>query len=229
MTASLIAWDPVAQKEVWSVPHVTGFNGGTLATAGGLVFQGSSDGRFVAYRATDGEKLWESPASTGVIAGPVTYEVDGEQYVAVTAGWGASFAWSGGQLALAAGVRGGGRVLTFKLGATGVVPTGKPPLGPVPPPTFQVESTEAERAEGKELFHFYCSVCHGPMAVAGGSIPDLRHLPESKHALFEDIVLGGLLQRGGMPAFPDQLDSDQVRIVQAWVLEQARLASRPTD
>ena len=94
---------------------------------------------------------------------------------------------------------------------------------------FQVESTEAERAEGKELFHFYCSVCHGPMAVAGGSIPDLRHLPESKHALFEYIVLGGLLQRGGMPAFPDQLDSEQVRFVQAWILEQARLASRPTD
>ena len=229
MTASLIAWDPVAQKEVWSVPHVTGFNGGTLATAGGLVFQGSSDGRFVAYRATDGEKLWESPASTGVIAGPITYEVDGEQYVAVTAGWGASFAWSGGPLALAAGVRGGGRVLTFKLGATGVVPTGKAPLGPVPKPTFQVESTEAERAQGKELFHFYCSVCHGPMAVAGGSVPDLRHLPEAKHALFDDIVRGGLLQQGGMPAFPDQLDPDETRSIQAWILEQALLASATED
>jgi len=225
MTASLIAWDPVGQKEVWSVPHVTGFNGGTLATAGGLVFQGSADGRFVAYRSTNGEKLWESPASTGVIAGPVTYEVDGEQYVTVTAGWGASFAWSGGPLALAAGVRGGGRVLTFKLGAKGSVPTGKPPLGPVPRPTFQLASTDAERAEGKKLFHFYCSVCHGPMAVAGGSVPDLRHLPESKHAIFDDIVRGGLLKHGGMPAFPDQLDAAETRSIQAWILEQARLAS----
>ena len=222
MTAALIAWDPVAQRQVWSVPHVTGFNGGTLATAGGLVFQGSADGRFVAYRATNGEKLWESPASTGVIAGPITYAVDGEQYVAVTAGWGASFSWSGGELALAAGVRGGGRVLSFKLGADGVVPTGKPPLGPVPKPTFALESTEAERAQGMELFHFYCSVCHGPMAVAGGSVPDLRHLPEAKHAIFDEIVRGGLFKTHGMPAFPDQLDALELHAIQAWILSRAR-------
>jgi len=222
MSESLIAWDPVAQREVWSVPHVTGFNGGTLATAGGLVFQGSADGRFVAYRATDGEKLWESPASTGVVAGPITYEVDGEQYVAVTAGWGASFAWSAGELALAAKVRGGGRVLAFKRGADGVVPTGNEPLGPVPMPTFALESSADERQHGMQLFHFYCSVCHGPMAVAGGSVPDLRHLPKEKHVLFDDIVRGGLFQTNGMPAFADLLSDDELHAIQAWILGRAR-------
>ncbi|MBW2270138.1 MAG: PQQ-dependent dehydrogenase, methanol/ethanol family [Deltaproteobacteria bacterium] len=222
MSAALVAWDPVAQREVWSVDHVTGFNGGTLSTAGGLVFQGSSDGRFVAYRATDGEKLWESPTGTGVMAGPVTYTVAGEQYVAVAAGWGASFAMNGGQLALAAGVRGGGRVLTFKLGGRAQVPPGKAPLGPVPEPTYALESTEEEREQGMALYHFYCSVCHGPQAVAGGSVPDLRHLTEENHALFDAIVRGGLRQVQGMPAFADLLSTADIHAIQAWILGRAR-------
>ncbi|MAG34564.1 MAG: PQQ-dependent dehydrogenase, methanol/ethanol family [Deltaproteobacteria bacterium] len=222
MSAALIAWDPVAQREVWSVDHVAAFNGGTLATAGGLIFQGSADGRFVAYRATDGEKLWESPAGTGIMAGPVTYRVDGEQYIAVAAGWGASFAMSGARLALAAGVRSGGRVLTFKLGGKAVVPPGREPLGPVPEPTYALESTAEERALGMARFHFYCSVCHGPQAVAGGSVPDLRHLSAEKHTHFDAIVRGGLRQVHGMPAFSDLLTDDDVHAIQAWILERAR-------
>jgi PQQ-dependent dehydrogenase (methanol/ethanol family) len=221
MTASLVAWDPVAQREAWSVEHVTGFNGGTLSTAGGLVFQGSADGRFVAYRATTGEQLWESPASTGVMAGPVTYTVDGEQYVAVAAGWGASFALSGAQLALAAGVRGGGRVLAFKLGGDGEVPQGKAPLGPVPEPSYVLESTPEERQTGMQLFHFYCSVCHGPQAVAGGSVPDLRHLSPESHALFDGIVRGGLREVHGMPGFADLLSDGDTHAIQAWLLQRA--------
>ncbi|MEE3332438.1 MAG: PQQ-dependent dehydrogenase, methanol/ethanol family, partial [Myxococcota bacterium] len=87
----LLAWDPVAQREVWRASYKAPWNGGALATAGNLVFQGSADGRLIAYRASDGEPLWESPAGTGVMAGPVTYSVDGVQYVAVAAGWGGSF------------------------------------------------------------------------------------------------------------------------------------------
>jgi quinohemoprotein ethanol dehydrogenase len=225
MTASLVAWDPVAQREAWSVDHVTGFNGGTLSTAGDLVFQGSADGRFVAYRAKDGKKLWESPAGTGVMAGPVTYSIDGEQYVAVAAGWGASFAWSGGELALAAHVRGGGRVLAFKLGGTAEVPPGKAPLGSVPRPTFALESTEEEREQGMALFHSLCSICHGPMVVAGGSVPDLRHLPAEKHAIFDQIVRDGVLAVHGMPGFADLIDEKQLRSIQAYILERARVSA----
>ncbi|MEO6725034.1 MAG: PQQ-dependent dehydrogenase, methanol/ethanol family, partial [Blastocatellia bacterium] len=87
-TGHLLAWDPVAQKERWRVPYVVMWNGGTLTTAGNLVFQGTADGRFVAYSADKGAKLWEVNVGTGIIASPVTYELDGVQYVSIMAGWG---------------------------------------------------------------------------------------------------------------------------------------------
>jgi PQQ-dependent dehydrogenase (methanol/ethanol family) len=224
--AFLLAWDPVDQREVWRVPHITAFNGGTLSTGDNLLFEGSADGRFVAYRASDGTKLWESPVGTGVMAGPITYEINGEQYVAVAAGWGASFATSGGEAALKAGVRGGARVLAWKLDGSAPLPPGREPLGPVPPPTFVLESTPAERRRGMTLYQEQCSGCHGPGAVGGGSgIPDLRYMAESTHAVFPEIVLRGLREAGGMPRFDDLLSEEQVRLVQAFLLEQARLAS----
>ena len=88
MFGRLIAWDPVKQKEAWRQEHVSPWNGGTLTTAGNLVFQGTADGRFVAYNATSGEKLWEQPTGTGVVAAASTYMVDGKQYVSVAVGWG---------------------------------------------------------------------------------------------------------------------------------------------
>ncbi|WP_341648246.1 PQQ-binding-like beta-propeller repeat protein [Thauera humireducens] len=84
----LLAWDPVAQKEVWRQEYVSPWNGGTLATAGNVVFQGTADARFIAYDARDGKKLWDTATGSGVIAAPITYEVDGEQYVSVAVGWG---------------------------------------------------------------------------------------------------------------------------------------------
>ena len=224
--AFLLAWDPVAQKEVWRVPHVTAFNGGTLSTGDDLLFEGSADGRFVAYRASTGETLWESPVGTGVMAAPITYRIDGEQYVAVAAGWGASFAMSGGEAALLARVRGGARVLAWKLGGEAEIPPGRPPLGPVPEPTFSLESTAAERRLGALRYQEHCSACHGPGAVGGGSgVPDLRYANEATHALFPRILLEGLLQPAGMPRFDDFLSEAEVRSIQAFILDQARRAS----
>lgn len=64
-SGKLIAWDPVKQAPAWEVPYITIFNGGTLSTAGNLVFEGSADGRVIAYAADSGKKLWESPAASG--------------------------------------------------------------------------------------------------------------------------------------------------------------------
>ena len=222
--AFLLAWDPVAQREVWRIPHITAFNGGTLSTGENLLFEGSADGRFVAYDATTGEKLWESPVGTGVMAAPIAYEVNGEQYVAVAAGWGASFANSGGEAALKAKVRGGARVLAWKLGGKAAIPPGLAPLGPVPKPTFVFESTEEERRLGMMIYQEQCSVCHGPGAVGGGSgVPDLRHLSEANHAIFSRIVRDGLREPGGMPRFDDLLSEEQTRFVQAFILKQAEI------
>src|SRR5690606_1183416 len=84
----LVAWDPVAQREVWGIDRDWPWNGGTLATGGGLVFQGTPDGRFTAYDAADGTELWHFQQERGIMAGPISYRADGVQYVAVLAGYG---------------------------------------------------------------------------------------------------------------------------------------------
>src|SRR5205085_5327650 len=107
----LLSWDPVKQKEAWRAEYVAPWNGGTLTTAGNLVFQGTPDGRFIAYNATSGEKLWESPTGTGVVAAASTYMVDGKQYVSVAVGWGGVF----GIAARASEMHSPGTVYTFAL------------------------------------------------------------------------------------------------------------------
>ena len=83
----LIAWDPVARQEKWRITHPADWNGGVLATASDIVWQGTADGRFVAYDAAIGTKIWETNVGGGVIAPPVTYMVDGRQYITLLVGW----------------------------------------------------------------------------------------------------------------------------------------------
>jgi quinohemoprotein ethanol dehydrogenase len=97
---ALLAWDPVAQQERWRAPVGGGSGGGTLTTAGNLVFQVVNDGRLLAYTADTGEKLLE--LQTGVRGGmgpPITYMLDGRQYVALMGGQG-----GGGQTGAVGGV-----------------------------------------------------------------------------------------------------------------------------
>ncbi len=218
----LVAWDPVARKEAWHVPYESAWNGGTLTTGGNLVFQGTADGRFVAYRATDGEKLWQAPAGTGVIAAPITYEVDGEQFVTVMAGWGGAYALVFGEAAAMAGVQSVGRVLTFKLGGTAPLPPVTPPPGDPPPAPFQLEASAEEVHQGALKFHEWCAVCHGIKAIGGGAVPDLRFASRETHERFVDIVLGGIREPNGMVSFGDVLSAEEARQIQAYVL--ARVA-----
>ena len=222
ITGALVAWDPVAQREVWRVEQPTAWNGGTLATGGNLVFQGTATGRFVAYRASDGATLWEAPAGTGVMAGPVSYEVDGVQYVAVAAGWGSGFANSAGPAALAAGVRGAGRVLAYALGGRAAPPPAPPPQGPVPEPSVRSQASAAETGRGGLLYARYCLGCHGPFAIGGGSLPDLRYSSAAVHARFAEIVVGGAFADRGMPGFGDRLSAADARAIEAYVIEVGR-------
>ena len=225
VSGALLAWDPKQQREVWRVPYALPWNGGTLATGGGLVFQGTADGRVVAYDAADGRLLWESPAGTGVVAPPVTYEVDGVQYVTVMAGWGGAFALIGGEAAQAAGVRSVGRVLTYALGGAAPPPASEPfPDGP-PRPPLPVTASAAQIEEGANLFHHWCAVCHGIGAVAGGVIPDLRYANAEAHERFQSITLGGLYLNRGMPSFAGRLDPDEVESIRGYVLSLAHEAA----
>jgi len=213
------AWDPIQQKEVWRVQHAGSWNGGMLATRGNLVFQGNSSGRFVAYRADTGEEMWSAPAQTGVIAPPVTYTVDGEQYITVVAGWGGAFALAAGGAAEKLKLKNRGRILTYKLGGDLELPPVEPDLAiPEPPP---LEGTAEQIAHGKAVYHQYCGVCHGPGAKGGGVLPDLRHMPSGKHLVFEDIVLGGILKDRGMVSFSDVMNQQDVADIQRYVIQEA--------
>ncbi|MGQ0622385.1 MAG: PQQ-dependent dehydrogenase, methanol/ethanol family [Panacagrimonas sp.] len=220
LKGSLLAWDPVAQKKVWSQEHALMWNGGTLVTAGNLVFQGTADGRVVAYSADKGEKLWESPANSGVMAGPMSYEVDGEQYVSVMAGWGGIFPLFGGAIANYAKVRPEARVLSYKLGGVATLPP--PKNDPVPLPEPQELKADAKTlAHGAALYIADCAPCHGLNVVGGGLIPDLRYLTPDKHAIFAGIVAGAKSDRG-MPSFAGRLSNEDVEAVRQYVIKRSQ-------
>jgi quinohemoprotein ethanol dehydrogenase len=219
MTGLLLAWDPVKQHEVWRVPLPQVESGGVLATAGNLIFQGRSDGVFCVYRATDGKKLWQFDAGTGIMAPPVTYLLNGVQYVTLMVGWGG-----------AAGINnipgsgyvkpGYGRVLTLALGAHATLQV--PPFGHQGPPSpaIHMNATPAMIREGDVLFARHCFYCHGVAVISSSGVPDLRYATAATHQQFQSIVLGGR-QQLGMPSFQDALKPEQVRAIEAYILSRA--------
>ena len=221
-TGGLVAWDPVAQKARWTVPYKGPWNGGTLATAGNLVFQGSAAGEFAAYSADAGKKLWSFPAQTGIVAAPMTYAIDGEQYVAILVGWGGVYDLAAGTLANKSGsVQNVSRLLVFKLGAKGQLPPPKPAAARVLDPPA-LKGTPEQVARGGDLYARYCSVCHGDAAVAGGLVPDLRYSgaigsPDAMNS----VVLEGALKHNGMVSFASALKQPDVEAIRHYVIKRA--------
>ena len=220
----LVAWDPVAQAARWTVDHPVLMGGGVLATAGNLVFQGRSDGMFAAYRATDGARLWEFDAGTGIMAPPVTYLVGDRQYLTLMVGW-------GGDIGLVnppgfgPAKPGFARVLTFALDGKAVLNAPAFVRASASPTERFTTASSATIREGSVLFERYCIFCHGVAAVAG-ALPDLRFATAATHARFESIVLRGERRALGMPAFDDVLSPVQVRAIQAFVLSRAAETAR---
>ena len=221
-TGRLVAWNPLTQSAAWSVPYVGPWNGGTLATAGNLVFQGAANGTFNAYSADAGRKLWSSPTQTGVIAPPVTYAVHGEQYVAILAGWGGVWDVATGVLADKSGsTRNISRLLVYKVGGRAVLPPLPPSnKGPLDPPPLT--GTAAQVAEGAVHYGRFCTVCHGDAAVAGGVNPDLRHsgaLNDPK--VWQAIIHDGALQDQGMVAWKSVLSPAEIETIRHYVIKRA--------
>jgi alcohol dehydrogenase (cytochrome c)/quinohemoprotein ethanol dehydrogenase len=221
MTGALVAFDPVAGKVRWSVPHATPTNGGTLATAGNLVFQGTSLGEFRAYSADTGKQLWSFATQSGVLAAPITYRIDGEQYVAVMVGWGGLWDVVAGKLATTRITPNISRLMVFKLGAKGTLP----PLPPAskrvldPPP---LSGTPQQLALGEKLYTNSCSVCHGNAAVAGVLNPDVRHsVALGNPKLWQEIVHDGLLKQNGMVGWKGQFNPDQIEAMRLYVIRRA--------
>ncbi len=219
---SLIAWDPVAGKARWTIDYQGPSNGGTLATAGNLVFQGTAGGEFRAYTADTGKQLWSFPAQTGIIAAPMTYSVKGVQYVAILVGWGGVWDIAPGVLATKSGsVRNISRLLVFKLGGSAKLPAAPAEAKRVlDPPPFLGKPEQV--AAGSAIYGNSCGVCHGDAAVAGGLNPDLRHSSAlSNSKLWQQIVHDGLLREQGMVAWKDNFSPDQIESIRQYVIKRA--------
>jgi alcohol dehydrogenase (cytochrome c)/quinohemoprotein ethanol dehydrogenase len=212
----LRAWDPVTQKEAWSVEQPGPWNGGILSTGGGLVFQGNSMGLVAAFDAKSGKQLWSNPAQTGVIAAPMTYTVNGEQYIAVVAGWGGVWALTGGEAAHKGSINvNRSRVLAFKLGGKVTLPEVQ--LASDVKPIARV-GTDADVSAGFPLFTNMCSGCHGDAAVGGGITPDLRWSPLAKDAAaWKSVVIDGVRKDNGMVSFAQFIDAKAAEQIRAYV------------
>ncbi len=234
----LIAWDPQKESARWSAEMPIATNGGVLSTAGNLVFQGQGTGEFSAYAADSGKKVWSIQTGSAIDSVPVSYSVNGEQYVLVPVGWGGGSrlfapAWT---MATPQSKRGPTRLLAFKIGGSVPFPTPADIVPPVPVPPKQTWDA-ATIAQGKQLYKtFYCDGCHSPGLdgsgawVLNGAIPDLRYAPADVHEEWYAIVLGGTHWDKGMPglanppkfAFPTKhMTTKDADAVHAYVIDGA--------
>ena len=217
--AFLNAFDPLTGKTLWSVEKDNGFNGGVLATAGGIVLQGdgswSGDGSGMlgAFDSRDGSTLWEFEAYASISAPPITYAIDGVQYIALMAS--ANRAYDGG-----------GKLLVFKL--AGDLALAQPNLRdntlPEPPP-LTADATEIVR--GEQLYHQVCASCHGSLGrsnLTSPSIVDLRRMSRETHQTFQAIVLGGARSELGMRSFSAELTLDDAEAIHQFIISRARIA-----
>jgi alcohol dehydrogenase (cytochrome c)/quinohemoprotein ethanol dehydrogenase len=201
-----------------------------LSTAGDLVFQGTAVGQLSAYGAKDGSKLWSADAQSGIIAAPITYSVQGTQYVAVVVGWGGAYPLTAGEVANKGSLLGNkSRVLAFKLGGTAQLPPMPPKSPPLmkPPPRF---ADDKVRGLGMALYMRFCSTCHGDAAVGAGVLPDLRMSLAIENAeRFKPIVLDGALKDRGMVGFSKVLTPEQAEAIRAYVVSRANDAVKEKE
>jgi quinohemoprotein ethanol dehydrogenase len=209
---SLIAWDPVNQREVWRQEYLSPWNGGTLATAGNLVFQGTADGRFVAYDATTGAALWQTPLGSGAVAAPSTYQVDGKQYVSIAVGWGGVYA-----IAQRATDRvGPGRVYTFVVGGNAEPP--KDVIAQTGNLVQGVEYSPDDVGPGTGLYVSSCAQCHGvPGVNNGGNVKNLGFTDADVLRALPDLILGETFVEAGMPNFTGRLTREEVVQIRAFI------------
>lgn len=211
----LLAWDPIKRETAWQ-QRLGGSRAGLLTTAGNLVFQGTSEETFSAFRADNGEQIWTTDTQAGIVGGGVSYELNGEQYIAVVAGqsnrsggyWAPNYA----------------RLLVYKLGGDATLPE---PVSYTPPTLDPPENfgTEELLAEGESHYTEYCASCHGNSGRVSSLFPDLRYAAAlNTSALFEAIVLDGILESNGMVAFREHLNADESEAIRAYVVSLANEA-----
>ncbi len=217
----LKAFDPLTGDTKWAVEQSYYWNGGVLGTAGGLVFQGDAQGQLNAYDKSNGDLLWRFDTHTSILAPPVTYAVNGVQYLSILTGGGGADLFGGANATASFKYGNDGRLLTFKLGGTETLPAPKLRGQAIPEQVGEI-ATVAEISAGEKKYNVYCAACHGMFARSGGSIPDLRLSVEARQEAFVEIVLEGWLAGNGMAAFDDILSKADVERIQSFVQARAR-------
>ena len=223
----LVAWDPVKKSRAWYVRHAKPSNGGILSTAGNLVFQGTQDGKFMAYDARLGNTLWSFQSDSAILAGPIAYEINGEQYIAVgQGGGGVAMLTIGNELKYDRVNR--NRLLVFKLGeAKEKHEKISERLAKIEPLNVDTETSPAFIEKGQMLYSRNCGSCHGISAKSSGIVPDLRYMSQQTHEEFVNIVLGGSKVHKGMIGFAETLDLEDARHLQAYLsAEQQKLPDK---
>ena len=225
ITGELIAFDPLTGETRWSVKHKQFWNGGPLTTAGGLVFQGNASGFLEAYNAKNGKLVWSKNVYTGIMAPPVTYMIDEEQYISILAGDGGASNFLGdnfgiweGQLA---SIKYGnyGKLLTFKLNGKSKIEVLEEKDLSIPEQPIINANLEDIKA-GQDIYANYCAICHGS-GVHGKTISDLRYMSKETHEYFNEIVLNGMLEENGMKGFSDILNEKNAFEVYSYIVDVA--------
>ncbi len=226
-TGRLVAFDPATGKVAWKVEYETPWNSGTMTTAGNLVFQGTSLGEMRAYAADTGKQLWSDDVQSGVLGGPSTYMIDGEQYIAFMTSKGGSFPLVIGESGGAANaVPSIPRLIVMKLGGTAKLPALPAPQPVVWDPPERL-GNEAQVASGRQLYLRYCSVCHGGGAVGGGVLPDLRRSGYiSNREAWNSVLREGALAQNGMVSFAPVMTESQIESVRAYVIDRAHYGAQ---
>jgi quinohemoprotein ethanol dehydrogenase len=217
LSERLTAWDPINQRAVWSVPHKAMWNGGVLTTSTGLVFEGTADGKFIAFDGEDGKVLWQKDLGSGIIASPVTYQVGDTQYIAIVVGWGGAM----GKDAKFTEHINPGTVYTFALNKSAPMPVFanavQKKLIDIP-----FNATQQQVQHGSLLFTQYCVTCHGSIGEGGGNIPDPAYSSKAIHEIFNHILLQGLFVKKGMPNFSGKLSESDVTDIHNYILATAK-------
>lgn len=228
---ALIAWNPATQRLAWRVPQSSSVVGGTMATGGGLVFQQSLEATLNAYSDLNGKLLWSYELGTPSIAPPITYAVDGHQYITVLTGLGTDAArlfavkLVRDEVGPCSGIdprTQARRVLTFTLDGKGTLPSAViAPAAATESADMQVDLRAA--ADGAADYDRHCAHCHGLSVVGIIHAPDLRRsaVPLSGSA-FSAVVREGSLVAAGMPAFGELTDR-QLQSLRAYIAEQAQI------
>jgi PQQ-dependent dehydrogenase (methanol/ethanol family) len=220
----LVAWDPVKKQRAWQVHHDKPSNGGILSTAGDLVFQGTWDGTFAAYDAENGTPLWRYQSDSAILAGPISYELDGEQYIAVAQGSGGTVMLTVGEELMRNSVN-QNKLLVFKRGEFNQTKSledanqnaQQANLATILALGHKADSNPGTIKKGEILYGQNCASCHGISAKSNHIVPDLRYMSEQTHSDFIGIVLGGAYAHKGMIGFYETLDTGDVEAIHAFL------------